>query len=307
MKKLLLSALLAASSIAHAATPTHSVTNGTITAGMDCQSYGCAITTINWNGTEFINNYDHGRQGQIAMQLGGYGECWNPTEAGSKHDGNGAVSSSYPTASWATATTMASQVLAAYWSIDGTGACPLGTHPNASYSTPTSSTIIRKQVTAGVGSYAQALRVDVEIVAESTSRSIELFTTYSSPIFGRLYRVDSTGTLSQPLWTNLDWHTGADYMAQGTNTDVVIAATHDSTKAIAVVRPASTFRACETSRGYFGGHFAWGGSDETAPGTTKLSVSAVAPAACGTTVNYTLYVLVGTLTQVRNMVVALRN
>lgn len=50
-----------------------------------------AINSLVWNGKEFINNFDHGRQYQVAWiidgdDLGICGECRNPTEAGGRYD-----------------------------------------------------------------------------------------------------------------------------------------------------------------------------------------------------------------------------
>ena len=46
-----------------------------------------AIVSLNWKGKEFINLEDHGRQIQSAVVYDGFGECLNPTEAGSGRDG----------------------------------------------------------------------------------------------------------------------------------------------------------------------------------------------------------------------------
>lgn len=294
--------------LAHAITPTHAISNGAVSAGMDCSRYGCSITSLRLRGSEFVNNYDRGRQGQIALQLDGYGECWNPTEAGSRHDASGPTSSSYPLAAWANQTIMASAVRAAYWSVDGFGVCPKGPHPRATTARVVSDTIIRKQVQAGIPGFPQVLRIDVEIDAEDTRRQVEIFTVYTPPDLGRIFRVDPAGNLYQPLWAPLEWHTPMDFSAEGSKADVAIAASHDHKRAIAIVRPAGTFLPCEAgARQYFGGHFAWGGHDTFAAGTTKLAVAAAAPPACGARLNYVVFVLVGDLTQVRNMVVALRN
>ena len=50
---------------------------------------GGAVDSLVWKDKEFINNWDHGRQLQSAMTVQNYGECWNPTEAGGRSDGNG--------------------------------------------------------------------------------------------------------------------------------------------------------------------------------------------------------------------------
>lgn len=56
--------------------------------------YGGAITSMQFRGHEFVNNFDHGRQFQIAGQFHGFGECYNPTEAGAINDGQGLTSRS---------------------------------------------------------------------------------------------------------------------------------------------------------------------------------------------------------------------
>ncbi|MBT3180630.1 MAG: T9SS type A sorting domain-containing protein [Candidatus Marinimicrobia bacterium] len=53
-----------------------------------------AIHSLTWNGKEFIDSYDHGRQLQSACHFDGFGECYNPTEAGSSANGAGPTSSS---------------------------------------------------------------------------------------------------------------------------------------------------------------------------------------------------------------------
>ena len=57
-----------------------------------------AIHSLAWNGKEFIDSADHGRQLQSASNLDRgtpfAPETFNPTEAGSRHDGNGPRSSS---------------------------------------------------------------------------------------------------------------------------------------------------------------------------------------------------------------------
>lgn len=59
-----------------------------------------AIHSLTWNGKEFIDSFDHGRQLQSAASfdcaLEGrfWAECYNPTEAGSRADGTGKKSSS---------------------------------------------------------------------------------------------------------------------------------------------------------------------------------------------------------------------
>lgn len=56
--------------------------------------YAGAIDRLYWRGVDFVDNADHGRQFQLAGQFKGFGECYNPNEAGNLADMNGPTSSS---------------------------------------------------------------------------------------------------------------------------------------------------------------------------------------------------------------------
>lgn len=55
-----------------------------------------AISSVTWRNVQYVDRRDHGRELQVAVHVGGFGggECFNPTEAGSKADGSGKESSS---------------------------------------------------------------------------------------------------------------------------------------------------------------------------------------------------------------------
>src|SRR4051794_9102735 len=59
---------------------------------------GGAVHSLTWNGKEFVDSFDHGRQLQSAANFDGgqqfAPEVFNPTEAGSRRDGTGLTSSS---------------------------------------------------------------------------------------------------------------------------------------------------------------------------------------------------------------------
>ncbi len=48
--------------------------------------YAGAINSMVFRGVEYIDTADHGRQLQSAVSFDGHGECYNPTEAGSRDD-----------------------------------------------------------------------------------------------------------------------------------------------------------------------------------------------------------------------------
>ncbi len=74
-----------------------------------------AIDSIKFRGKEFVNAYDHGREWQSAVSYDGFGECLNPTEAGSSKDGTGPDSSSQLLDARAKDTILATTVRMAYW------------------------------------------------------------------------------------------------------------------------------------------------------------------------------------------------
>lgn len=68
----------------------YSVTAGGVTIKAN-KVAGGAVSELIWNGKQFINNYDYGRQIQTAFNFGKAGEQDNPTEAGSKYGCPGTV------------------------------------------------------------------------------------------------------------------------------------------------------------------------------------------------------------------------
>lgn len=80
-----------------------------------------AIHSLHWNGMEFIDSTDHGRQMQSACSFDlakpgdFWAECFNPTEAGSRRDGAGNTSTSRLVALAAHGDTLATKSQMAFW------------------------------------------------------------------------------------------------------------------------------------------------------------------------------------------------
>src|ERR1017187_10554437 len=127
-----------------------------------------AIDSITWGGKQFINAYDHGRELQSASSFDGYGECLNPTEAGSDKDGPGPQSSSRLVSGKARGRTLETTIEMAYWLVPGTPyhtAC--GSHTDfrrAKNETVRSSDLLIKRVTIGVQGVPNAIAYDVTFV-----------------------------------------------------------------------------------------------------------------------------------------------
>ena len=111
-----------------------------------CSYDAGAICSLTWNGKEFINDYDHGRQLQSAASFDGLGEMFNPTEAGASEVTNGInpnPSSSVLQSSRSSSNILATQTKMAFWNpVDGQA---------------TSNHILNKQVTIGVYGLAHVI------------------------------------------------------------------------------------------------------------------------------------------------------
>jgi hypothetical protein len=95
MKPSLTALLLAAfaASAAKLSPQTWRVTNGTLAVTASARDAG-AVCSLVYDGQEFVNDHDHGRQLQVAWFYDDHGEAYNPTEAGADKDGVGARSTS---------------------------------------------------------------------------------------------------------------------------------------------------------------------------------------------------------------------
>lgn len=91
---ILIACLLSVTANAQDVTLSSSSGNNTLSL-KTCTHDAGAICSLIYNGKQFLNDYDHGRQLQSASSFDGLGEYFNPTEAGSFHDGlNPSASSS---------------------------------------------------------------------------------------------------------------------------------------------------------------------------------------------------------------------
>ncbi len=72
----------------------YSLSGGGVTIKANEQAGG-AISELTWNGKQFVNNYDYGRQIQIAFNFTNTVEYDNPTEAGSIYGCPGIVAAPY--------------------------------------------------------------------------------------------------------------------------------------------------------------------------------------------------------------------
>jgi hypothetical protein len=84
-----------------------------------------AVDSLTWNGREFIDSVDHGRQLQSAESFDCahegefWAECFNPTEAGSRRNGAGPMSTSKPLSLTADGAELHSTTQPAFWAGSG--------------------------------------------------------------------------------------------------------------------------------------------------------------------------------------------
>lgn len=94
--------------------PPWRLTNSVIAVTLSPRDAG-AVCSLVYKGKELVNDYDHGRQLQVAWTYNDLDEAYNPTEAGSDRDGQGALSTSHLVRVQLDSTTVRTVSHPAYW------------------------------------------------------------------------------------------------------------------------------------------------------------------------------------------------
>lgn len=145
--------------------------------------YAGAIFSLVWNGVEFVDDTDHGRQIQTAFQLDGGGEGNNPTEAGAAADASGMTSTAQLLGVNAAGNIIEASTRMADW-------IPFGD--------ALSGYTLSKRITVGWNNMPNVIRDDITIESSENhgSVAIEGLTGYLLLQFGNLYSCDTkTGEL----------------------------------------------------------------------------------------------------------------
>ena len=161
-----------------------------------------AIHSLTWNGREFIDSHDHGRQLQSAVNLDLEGafhvETFNPTEAGSRADGAGPTSTSRLLWLSAAGRDLVTINRMAFWLRPGEKS---GGNP-AVNTTPLSNHIVQKEVRIGAGGFDNAIRYAVTFTVPADERhrrgTFEALTAYLPPDFRTFHGLRDDGGL-EPL------------------------------------------------------------------------------------------------------------
>ncbi|MDZ4084664.1 MAG: hypothetical protein U1E10_17110 [Bdellovibrionales bacterium] len=286
-----------------------------IEISVDPVRFAGAVSSVKWNGVEFINVHDRGRQLQTAVQYDGYAECNNPTEAGSSHDGRGARSTSRLLAHSKTSPSqLANQIQMAYWSYRQlTGACVKGI--DTRLTSPLSNTVLNKNIS--IGAFGDPQIVDYSLTITHQKRDValevtyELLTGYLNSEFKRFFYVSKkTGGLAEYLASDLKDISGngfppGSYMGQAARKqqfDPVIMSNASGSHAMGAYIPASQIANCKSGFGYAVFHFNLGGSGPNGAGTNKWNLAAYDSVNSKCIVNnsrsFKVYLVVGTLAEV---------
>mgnify|MGYP001610057708 CR=1 FL=1 len=151
-----------------------------------------AIGSLIWNGREFINSYDHGRELQSASSYDGLGECFNPTEAGSSADSTGETSISVLRKISAAGNTLKSSTQMAFWMRARSAYnwnCGKTSFTSAQNKTDLSNHYLDKTVTIGFAGIANVIehKISFFVPEAHSSATWEALTGYMPPSFSNFY------------------------------------------------------------------------------------------------------------------------
>lgn len=162
-----------------------------------------AIDSLTWDGKEFINSTDHGRQLQSASNLDAgsplAAETYNPTEAGSRDDGAGPRSTSVLLSLHAEGNTLVTRTRMAFWLRPGETS---DGHP-ARNTTPLSRHLLTKTVTIGIPGLPHVIdyrtTFSVPEGERHTTSTFEALTGYMPWEFSRFLVYDPQSGQTRPL------------------------------------------------------------------------------------------------------------
>lgn len=162
-----------------------------------------AIHSLTWNGREFIDSFDHGRQLQSASNFDVgkefFPETFNPTEAGSRRDGAGPQSSSRLLEIRAKDNELFTRSRMAFWLVPGETS---DGHPAAN-TTVLSKHLLEKRVRIGHAGMPNAIAYDVTFTLPEaehhTYAQFEAVTGYMPPAFDTFWKFDASAGMLRPL------------------------------------------------------------------------------------------------------------
>ncbi|NUQ16847.1 MAG: hypothetical protein HOP95_00075 [Sphingomonas sp.] len=266
-----------------------------LTVSVHPRIHAGAIDSLVFRGVQYVDNHDHGRQIQTAVQVDNLGECFNPTEAGSRADDASHGTSSVIRKLSASGNVLRTETQGAFWLSPGEAygrACsPYRAETGAQNNSILSNYLIDRRTRFYGPSIPNLLIVDVSITFPETrqSASIEALTGYLPGSFRSFYSFDPQSRHLQPLAAGPE---------AGRTTEPVIIATPDGRNAMGVFsRSITGAHPDHAYYAYF--YFPAGGA------TAKWScVFGEAQIHAGATYHYSCPIAVGTLDEVTAAIAA---
>jgi len=243
-----------------------------------------AIDYIAWNNMQFINSDDHGRELQIAIS-NQYGECYNPTEAGSLDDGLGPTTTSKLLGINVTGNVYRTTTLPAFWlrpgQRDASGCTAVNTSPLSNYRTS-------KSISIGTFGIWNCMQFLISIISPENQSylQVEAPTAYLPDSFSSFWLIDLTSGQLTPTSAG-----------PGETADPVIIGTPTGSYAMGAYLASANVPYVKYARFFFPGPEPYG--------TSKWSVvwrtwSGVTP---GMTLSFASYICLGTLAEVQSCMV----
>jgi hypothetical protein len=129
-----------------------------------------SVSSLTFRGKQFVDTRDHGRELQSASSFDGFGECFNPTEAGSFADGDKQTTTSKLLAARAGPNWVETQTDMAFWLPPGYD------YKHQCGISPTATHAVNKSLTGG-----HILNKRIELAAAGESNVISDYVTYTVP------------------------------------------------------------------------------------------------------------------------------
>jgi hypothetical protein len=276
-----------------AADPMVSLSAGGVTLEVN-RAAGCSIWGWQWNGQQFINHRDYGREMQGSLTWAdSTGNSPNPTEAGDRFR-NGS-----PCTVSVSGTTLSSTAVPLEWN----GGSLRGAQGGPDRPVIWSNITISKRVSLDYGDMGAVARYDTDVtIPRALARgAVEIPTIYLGPQFNQIVTYDARSGQMVPARAARN---RAENFVPRSGYGGIIAVTYGNKYAMGIYGATTSSGGSVT---YFtvtdfaqGG----GGSSATAAGTVKVTARYIGPLAQGRN-PYTCWVMSGTLDQVKREMSAL--
>jgi len=265
------------------------VYGSTLSVSITPEVHAGAINSLVFRGVEYVDNFDHGRQIQTALQVDNLGECFNPTEAGSNADGAKQSTSSVLLSVSTAGNVLRTVTRPAFWLSPAEPyrkACSrFRSERHAQNRTVLSDYKIARTTRFYGAAIPNLLVVDVSVTMPERRKSavVEALTGYLPPHFSAFFSYDPTTRRLQRLRAGPE--------EQQVRTSVIVA-TRDGRNAMGVYSPAIANGSSEQD---FYAYYYFPGGGATAKWSCRFGESDIRP---GTTLSYSCPIAVGTLQEV---------